>query len=214
MTNKESLFRKVICKMKKQKNTNRLDGKDLMTIGIFTAVYFALNLLVAFALGLIPLVSTLIPFVSSLVLGIPMMLYLTKIKKFSMLLITCIVYGAFLVLAGVGIYTLIFGTVCGLIGELILRSGKYQSVNKAILSFAVISVGANANVLQMLFASSDYIAQRAATYGAEFTNRVMGYYENGWYLPVIFLSAFLGGLLGGILGKAVLKKHFIKSGLV
>lgn len=200
--------------MKKQKQIGRLDGKDLMTIGIFTAVYFVLNLLVAFALGLIPIVSTLIPFVSSLILGIPMMLYFTKIKKPGMVLITCIVYGVFLVLAGVGIYTLIFGTLCALIAELILRFGKYQSTGKAILAFATISVGANANVLQMLFASAKYTAERAATYGAEFMNTIMGYYENWWYLPVIFLSAFVGGLLGGLLGKTVLKKHFMKSGLV
>lgn len=200
--------------MKKQKNTNRLGGKDLMDIGIFTAIYFVLNLLVAFALGLIPIVGTLIPFVSSLILGIPMMLYFTKIKKFGMILITCIVYGVFLVLAGVGIYTLIFGTVCALIAELVLRSGRYQSTGKAIISFAIISIGANANVLQMLFASAEYIAERAATYGAEYTNRMMGYYENWWYLPAVFLSAFVGGLLGGLLGKAVLKKHFIRSGLV
>lgn len=200
--------------MQKQKGANGLDGKDLMTIGIFTAVYFVLNLLVAFALGLIPVVSMLIPFVSSLILGIPMMLYFTKIKKPGMILITCIVYGVFLVLAGVGVYTLIFGTICALIAELILRSGKYQSSGKAIFAFAVVSVGANANVLQMLFASAEYIAERSATYGAEYTNMVISYYENWWYLPVIFLSAFVGGLLGGLLGKAMLKKHFIKSGLV
>lgn len=200
--------------MRKQKGTNRLDGKDLMNIGIFTAVYFVLNLLVAFALGLIPVVSTLIPFVSSLILGTPMMLYFTKIKKPGMIFITCVVYGTFLLLAGVGIYTLVFGTICALIAELILRLGRYQSVNMAILAFAMISVGANANVLQMLFASAEYIAERAATYGAEYTNMMMGYYENWWYLPVIFLSAFVGGLLGGLLGKAVLNKHFVKSGLV
>lgn len=200
--------------MKKEKNTNRLNGKDLMNIGIFTAVYFVLNLLVAFALGLIPIASTLIPFVSSVILGIPMMLYFTKIKKPGMILVTCIVYGVFLVLAGVGIYTLIFGTICALIAELVIKSGKYQSTGRAILAFAIVSVGANANVLQLLFASTEYIAERSATYGAEFTNTMLGYYEFWWYLPAVFVSAFVGGLLGGLLGKAVLKKHFMKSGLV
>lgn len=200
--------------MVKQKNSTKLNGKDLMNVGIFTAVYFVLNLLVAFALGLIPVVSTLIPFVSSLVLGVPMMLYFIKIKKFGMILITCIVYGVFLVLAGVGIYSLIFGTICALIAEFILRSGRYQSADKAILSFAIVSVGANANVLQMLFASAEYIQERAATYGVEYTNMMLRYYEHWWYLPAVFLSALAGGLLGGLLGKAALKKHFSRSGLL
>lgn len=199
--------------MDKRKNGDSLNGKDLMNVGIFTALYFVINLLVAFALGLIPIVFMAIPFVSSLVLGIPMMLYFTRIKKFGMILITCIVYGIFLVLAGVGIYTLIFGTICALIAELVIRIGKYQSINKAILAFAIISVGANANVLRMMFASAEYLEKTAVTYGTEYVNTMLGYYSYWWYLPLIFLSAFVGGMLGGILGKAALKKHFMKSGL-
>ena len=79
--------------MRKEKNTTRLNGKDLLNVGIFTAVYFVLNLLVAAVLGLIPAVSMLVPLVSSFILGIPMMLYFMKIKKFGMVLI--ILYMAF-----------------------------------------------------------------------------------------------------------------------
>ena len=49
--------------MNKEK-TNRLNGKDLINIGIFTAVYFILNLLIAAAMGFIPIVNMMIPFVS------------------------------------------------------------------------------------------------------------------------------------------------------
>ena len=55
--------------MKKEKNTARLNGKDLLNVGVFTAVYFVLNLLVAAVLGLIPAISMLVPFVSSFILG-------------------------------------------------------------------------------------------------------------------------------------------------
>lgn len=41
--------------MNKEK-TNRLNGKDLINIGIFTAVYFILNLLIAAVMGFIPIV--------------------------------------------------------------------------------------------------------------------------------------------------------------
>lgn len=103
------------------KDKSKLNGKDLISIGIFTAVYFILNLLIAAAMGFIPLVNMMIPFASSLVLGIPMMLYFSKIKKFGMVLITYIIYGAILTLAGVGIYSLIAGTLCALIAEFILE---------------------------------------------------------------------------------------------
>ena len=184
--------------MRKEKNTTRLNGKDLLNIGIFTAVYFVLNLLVAAVLGLIPAVSMLVPLVSSFILGIPMMLYFMKIKKFGMVLITYIVYGVLLALAA----------------ELLLRLGKYQKPNLAILAFAIASIGANGNVLSMVLASTEYLEGKAATYGSEYMQLMQSYFSEWWVLPLLALSAFLGGLLGGLLGKSVFKKHFIRSGVL
>lgn len=187
--------------MRKEKNTTRLNGKDLLNVGIFTAVYFVLNLLVAAVLGLIPAVSMLVPLVSSFILGIPMMLYFMKIKKFGMVLITYIVYGVLLALAGVGIYTLVLGIVFALIAELLLRLGKYQKPNLAILAFAIASIGANGNVLSMVLASTEYLEGKVATYGSEYMQLMQSYFSEWWVLPLLALSAFLGGLLGGLLGK-------------
>ena len=200
--------------MRKEKNTTRLNGKDLLNVGIFTAVYFVLNLLVAAVLGLIPAVSMLVPLVSSFILGIPMMLYFMKIKKFGMGFITYIVYGDLLALAGVGIYTLVLGIVFALIAELLLRLGKYQKPNLAILAFAIASIGANGNVLSMVLASTEYLEGKAATYGSEYMQLMQSYFSEWWVLPLLALSAFLGGLLGGLLGKSVFKKHFIRSGVL
>ena len=144
------------------KDKSKLNGKDLISIGIFTAVYFILNLLIAAAMGFIPLVNMMIPFASSLVLGIPMMLYFSKIKKFGMVLITYIIYGAILTLAGVGIYSLIAGTLCALIAEFILKAKRYASISAAILSYAVCSVGANANVLGFAFMTEAQLAEKTA----------------------------------------------------
>lgn len=200
--------------MRKEKNTTRLNGKDLLNVGIFTAVYFVLNLLVAAVLGLIPAVSMLVPLVSSFILGIPMMLYFMKIKKFGMVLITYIVYGVLLALAGVGIYTLVLGIVFAMIAELLLRLGKYQKPNLAILAFAIASIGANGNVLSMVLASTEYLERKATTYGSEYMQLMQSYFSEWWVLPLLALSAFLGGLLGGLLGKSVFKKHFIRSGVL
>lgn len=197
-----------------KKDSHKLNGKDLLNVGIFTAVYFVFNLLVAAVLSFVPIVSMLIPFASSIILGIPMMLYYMKIKKFGMILITSIIYGVLLALAGVGYYTLIFGSVLALIAEFVIRTGKYKSANRAILAFAIVSVGTNANVLQMVNAGADYIAKKSATYGADYMQLIVSYYNNGWILPIVILSAFIGGLLGGFLGKKIFKKHFLRSGVM
>ena len=181
------------------KDKSKLNGKDLISIGIFTAVYFILNLLIAAARGFIPLVNMMIPFASSLVLGIPMMLYFSKIKKFGMVLITYIIYGAILTLAGVGIYSLNACTICALIAEFILKAKRYASISAAILSYAVCSVGANANVLGFAFMTEAQLAEKTAYYGQEYMDIISGYFSHGYMLPLLAITAFAGGALGGLL---------------
>lgn len=202
-----------VFRMNKEK-TNRLNGKDLINIGIFTAVYFILNLLIAAAMGFIPIVNMMIPFVSSLVLGIPMMLYFSKIKKFGMVLITYIIYGVILTLAGVGFYSLIGGTLCAVAAEFILKAKQHKSVFAAILSYAICSVGANANVLSFALMTEAQFAEKAAYYGQEYMDIMSGYFSHGYTVPLVAISAFIGGIIGGYIGKAVLKKHFAKSGII
>lgn len=65
---------------------NKLQGKDLINIGIFTAIYFIV-IFAAASIGFIPIFIPLISVIVPLVGGIPMMLFFSKIKKFGMLTI-------------------------------------------------------------------------------------------------------------------------------
>ena len=58
-------------------NTKKLSGRDLITIGIFSAIYFALNL-VAMITGFVPVLWLLLPGVAGIVTGIPFMLMESK----------------------------------------------------------------------------------------------------------------------------------------
>ena len=165
-------------------------------------------------MGFIPIVNMMIPFVSSLVLGIPMMLYFSKIKKFGMVLITYIIYGVILTLAGVGFYSLIGGTLCAVAAEFILKAKQHKSVFAAILSYAICSAGANANVLSFALMTEAQFAEKTAYYGQEYMGIMSGYFSHGYTVPLVAISAFIGGIIGGYIGKAVLKKHFAKSGII
>ncbi len=200
--------------MKKNTNLNRLNGKDLMTVGIFTAIYLVIYVMVSCVMGLIPILSMFMQFFSSFILGIPMMLYFAKIKKFGMILITYTVNGVLMIFLGMGAYSLLLGIICAFIAELMIYSGKYQSANRAILAFAIACVGGNGNALYWVFGSEEFLNSHAASVGEDYMNAVLGYFSHWWVLPAVILSAFVGGLLGGFLGKKVLKKHFVRSGLL
>lgn len=194
--------------------SNKLNGKDFITIGCFTAIYLVVYVIVACTLGMIPIMALFMQFASSFILGIPMLLYFVKIKKFGMVLITYLVIGVALMALGTGVYTVFLGPVCALIAEGLLRISKYENINMAIVAYAITCIGGNGNALYWVLASEESLAKHAASMGAEYVNTVVGYFANWWVLPVILLSAFVGGMLGGFLGKKVLKKHFERSGVL
>ena len=196
------------------KNSNKLTGKDLMNIGIFTALFLVVGIIVACVLGVFPMGFVLIPIVEAIILGIPMMLYFTRIKKFGMILITVVVNGIIMIVTGMGLDALRYGIFIGLIAELVMKWGNYNSAIKAIIAYAVFSLIAVTNYIPWLYASEEWLAGQSAAYGQDFTDGITGSFSMSWFFPAIVIATFVAGIIGGFMGKKVLKKHFVKSGLL
>jgi energy-coupling factor transport system substrate-specific component len=196
-----------------QKSDNRLKAKDLINIGIFTAIYFV----VVFAVSLIGYIPIFVPLQSVVVPlagGIPMMLMLIKVRKFGAMLILVIVVGTIYTVMGSGFWLLPIGIVSALAAELIVKSGRYQSAKKAVLAYGVFCLTVFGNYMP-IFVSRDayYSLIIESGYGAEYANALMSYLPD-WIAPILVVSCFVFGLLGGLLGRAVLKKHFVRAGMV
>lgn len=58
----------------------KLNGRDMINIGIYAAIYFVIAMALAFT-GLIPIMLILLSTLYGIVGGIPFMLFLTKVKK-------------------------------------------------------------------------------------------------------------------------------------
>ncbi|WP_340578913.1 MptD family putative ECF transporter S component, partial [Staphylococcus aureus] len=69
---------------------SKIDIKDLINIGIFTAIYF-IFIAPPGILGIIPIFMLLLPAMIGLIGGIPIMLLITKTQKFGALSICGIV---------------------------------------------------------------------------------------------------------------------------
>ena len=192
----------------------KLTGKELITTGIFTAVYLVIYIVISIAMGMVPIASMFMNFVSSAVLGIPMMIYMNKINKFGMLTLTYLIGGLAMILFGVGWFALPGGVIAALIGEYITASGKYHDTKKNILAYAICCVGSNANILYWAVGSERFMKEHAEAVGQGYMDTILGYFANGWVMPVIILSSFIGGIIGGYIGSRSLKRHFERSGML
>lgn len=191
----------------------KLKGKDLISVGIYSAIYFVIMMLVAM-LGVVPvLYPTLVIFVP-IIGGIPFMLFLTKVKKFGMIWIMSVLMGILMIVCGMGYYALIVGIVTGLLAELTFKSGKYNSTGKAVLTSGVFGLWVWGNYLQLFIDREAFFASPTRQgLGDDFINTINTMLPT-WMCPVMLLICFVCGLLGGLLGKKLLKKHFSKAGIV
>ncbi|MFQ9798912.1 MAG: MptD family putative ECF transporter S component [Clostridia bacterium] len=66
--------------------TNRLTVKDLINVGVFTALYIVIFFVSSF-IGYVPVFMVLLPVICAVVVGIPFMLFLSKTHTFGMVTI-------------------------------------------------------------------------------------------------------------------------------
>ncbi len=190
---------------------SKLQGKDLMNIGIYSAIYFVIVFAIAM-MGYIPIMMPLLCVIGPLILGIPFILFLTKVKKFGMIWIMSLIMGIMMLLTGMSYYALIVGFFTGLIADLIYKSGQYQSQNKMALTHAVFSIWMWGNFIPLFFFREQYWSTRQS-FGEEYITTLTNLMPL-WMAPALLIACFVFGLIGGFIGIALMKKHFKKAGIV
>ena len=136
----------------------KLQARDFITIGIFTAILWVVQMVIMYLGFLSPLIvagyAVLIPIVT----GIPMMLYYARIEKFGMLTITSVIVAILLFIFGMGLTGAPICIVAGLVADFIAKSGNYKSQKKTILSYAVFSLWVTASYLPLVITADSYKA--------------------------------------------------------
>lgn len=192
--------------------SSRLNGKDLINIGLFTVLYFVLVMLGSF-IGFVPYLIPALAVVCPLLGGIPYMLFLTRVKKFGMVTIMATLIGFALFLGGMGILALPAGMLFGFIADLYMKTGDYKSVRKGIIGYGIFSMTIIGNYLPIVLNRAAYTENLiAGGYGAEYASTLMMVMPD-WILPVLLVVCFVSGIAGGFIGKLALKKHFEKAGM-
>ena len=193
-----------------------LVGKDLILIGALTAVMFVIYMIVSIAMSFAgPVTNVFYPPVVSIFNGIVMMLLLAKVPKLGALSIAGTIQGLLSFLLG-AFWTVGTGLIVGaILADFLIIGFKDISTKKMIAAYSVFSG----------FFTFGAIAPmnifREAYMALTLKNGISQEYVDGlikmteWpMLTVIIIAGFIGGFLGGLLGLKILKKHFVKAGLV
>ena len=193
--------------MKEQK----LKIKDLVTIGVFAVIYLVIMFSVGM-IGVIPILFLVYPTILGIVSGTVVMLFMAKVQKPWALLIFGMLTPIFMMVEGHTYILVLHAFVVILIAELIRRAGNYNSFKYNMLSFAIFNTWICGSLMQMLWAREKYI-EMTIMMGNEYVEaleRLVTYP----HMALVYIGAILGGLIGANIGRILLKKHFIKAGIV
>ena len=190
----------------------KLQAKDLITVGIFSAIYFIVFFAVGM-LGYVPLLFILLPLYFPIFTAIPFMLFLTKTKKFGMVTIMAALCGLLMFVTGHTWMPLATSLICGLLADLIFKAGSYESTKCSALGYGVFSIWPIGALLPLWVMRDSYFDYIEGSMGADYAKAV-DKLTPSWILLVFVGGAFIMGIVGAYLGRKVLKKHFIRAGIV
>lgn len=191
--------------------SNRLNAKDLIHVGIYTAIYLVVFFVIGM-LGAVPILYPLEYFFIPIVTGIPFMLFLTKVGKFGMISIMGIILAVFWYLMGYTWIPTITYITAGLLSDFVFSLGKYKSFKVGIIGYWIFSCGMIGCAAPMWLFTSTYMEQVRNAMGDEYVAGITKYMPSWMGIAGIGII-LVSSTLGAFLGRKMLKKHFERAGI-
>jgi len=187
--------------------------KDLVTIGVFTVIYFVLMFLSGMV-GMVPVLYLAYPTLAGVITGIVIMLFMAKVQKPWGLFILGLICGFIVIAMGNTYVILIHVVISMVIAELLRKKGEYKSFKCNMLSFAVFNTWICGFLMQILLAKDKVIGlAETRGMGHDYIMKLIAL-VNYRSMILVYIGAIVGGIVGAYIGKVFLKKHFEKAGIV
>lgn len=198
-----------------EKTGKGLSVSDLVTVGIFAALYFLVTAVVTFTFGaLIPVVgSLLLPAGVALLAGSIYYLLIAKVPRFGGLTAIGVVMGAFFFFSGHFVLSFAACLVFGVVGDLIARAGAYVDRKLNLLGYVVFSFGITGPILPLWLMRDQYVAALVARgKDSAYIDKVFAG-VNSTMAVVVVVAVVVCAVVGGVFGRSLVERHFKKANL-
>ena len=177
-----------------------LKGRDLINIGIFTAIYFVIQFVFMLCGGIHPALWVFMPALDGLFAGIPFMLMCAKVQK----------PGAVVIM---GLIVAMMAASC-VVAEVIRAVARYRSFLGNAVAYAVFGLGMCGSPLPLWVFHDSFVSQIAEQgMGADYLASLDALSTTPM-LIAMFAVTIVAGLAGAYIARCLFKKHFEKAGLV
>lgn len=200
--------------MRQQKDSLKLTGKDLINIGIFSAIYFVLSF-IGMVLAIIPIMWILMPGVIAILAGIPFMLLCVKVQKPGVPLLMGIITGILYFITGqFTVVILITFVISCLLAELLRFLTHYRDFKGNAIAFILFSYGMVGSPLPIWLFKDNFFMQISKQGMSETYVSTLEKLSSVPMLIVMLILPIVGGLIGVMIARAMFRKHFQKAGMI
>ncbi|HEY0189181.1 MAG TPA: MptD family putative ECF transporter S component [Cellulomonas sp.] len=188
-----------------------LTVRDLITTGVFTALYFVL-MTVAGMIALSPVLTFAMPAAVALVTGPVYLLLVAKVPKHGPLVVLGAVLGLLVLVTGMFWLWAVAYLVCGVLADLVAGAGGFRDPRFVVASFLVFSLNPLGSYAMLWIdpaAYAGYLTGKGTdpAYMATMTST-----GAGWVLPAMILATLVCALLSALFGQRLLRRQFERAG--
>ena len=202
--------------MKRQNTTSNqqrksLMLKDLVLIGIFDVIYLVI-IMACDCMGIVPILYLIYPTIAAIIAGPLVLLFMAKEQKAFAFAIFGIIPPALTFFLGNTYVVLVIVIITTLLAEVLRKIGNYSSFTWNTLAYAVYSLWIPGVLSQMIFVRERFI-EMCKIMGDDYIAILVNLLT--WQNMIfVAIGAFIGAIIGALIGKKLLKKHFIKAGII
>lgn len=195
-----------------QQKTKGLTTRDLVTTGIFTALFFVFTMVGSILFAPNPVLTFIMPAGAALLTGPVYMLLIVKVPKHGPLIILGVVMG--LIMFATGMYWLwsVFYVVLGVVADLIAGAGKFQNKTLNLVSFLVFSLNPMGSYMMLWIDPAGYAGYLTGKGTEQAYMDTMMATGADWVLPAMIALTLLCALISGLVGQYLVRKQFAKAG--
>lgn len=190
-----------------------LSARDLVTIGIFTALYLVFMMVGGAFFAPNPVLTFWMPAAAALLTGPVYLLLIAKVPKHGPLIILGIVVGLILFATGMYWGWAVACIVLGIVADIVAGIGGFRNKTLNFTAFVVYSLSPMGSYL-MLWADPAGYASYLVDKGTEqaYMDTMMST-ATGWMLPAMVLACVACAVISGLIGMRLLRRQFEKAGM-
>ncbi|GLC78602.1 MptD family putative ECF transporter S component [Lacrimispora brassicae] len=187
--------------------------KDLVTTGIFTALFFIFTIIGGLPFAPNPVLIFYMPIGSALLCGPIFLLLVAKVPKRWTVTTLGIIVGLIFFATGMHWAMDLGYIVMGFIADLVGGMKKYRSVKMNVLSYVLFCLGATGTYIVFFLNPAGWISTMVKNGTEQSYIDAMTASASDWMLAVILLGTAAAAIVSGWIGATLLKKQFERAGI-